>query len=208
MEIEYIVQTPFYTQGFWSLVLHCETDETKTHAPSRISGIIHADKNVNLDGIFKEVRTLKTKYGRHPLLLPLQLFITHFSMTVEKVNSIVNDVASVEKNLLEELSPDYKHKNAGERYKKLSKTLHQCSMDLAELDRRKMFEQDLGKLIEEQLGNDINPANGENTEDEKEGLHQEVSLFMGMAGSRNLDIAALPGRIESLKNVVSSPCAF
>jgi len=117
-------------------------------------------------------------------------------MTVKKLESILKNVAEVEKVLLNELSPGREHgtgsasASRAARCKRLIRTLHQCSMDLVELDRRRMFEQMLKTRLEKDLKSN-------------KMLGQNVSTYTSMDSSRKFDITTLPGRIEGHKNVLS-----
>jgi hypothetical protein len=187
---ECIIQTPFYNKGFWTLVLHCVMDSDMPNSPSKTSGVIQADKDVDFSQIFSGVRKLANVYGRHPMLLPLQLFMTHYDTTSETFRSIAKEVAEVDSKLLKELEKRSKPDKASQLHRDLSMTLHKCSMDLAELGRRRKFEGELGERLAEDLHN------------EKK-LNLVASMFASMSKSRDIDIESLPGKIESQRNVVS-----
>lgn len=188
--LEYIIQTPFYSRGFWSLLLYCVTDPGMPDPSSKLSGVIQTDSDVELSSIFNSVNELVNKHGRHPMLLPLQLFKAHYEMTSEAFNFVHENVTKVDSKLLRELETNTKSKNANELYRGLSKRLHSCSMKLAELSRRRKFEEELAARLQQDLKNDIK-------------LHLTMSLYISMSKSRDSEIEGLPGKIESQRNVVS-----
>lgn len=69
-------------------------------------------------------------------------------------------------------------------------TLNKCSMNLAELGRRRRFEEELGSRLLQDLQNDSK-------------LRVVVEIYSRMSQSRDSDIESLPGKIESQRNVVS-----
>jgi len=111
-------------------------------------------------------------------------------MTSETFKSIFNNIAEVDGKLLEELETKSKSEKASKLHRELSMTLHQCSMGLAELGRRRKFEEELGERPRQDLQNERK-------------LETLVSIFANMSKGRDLDIASLPGKIESQRNVVS-----
>jgi hypothetical protein len=165
-------------------------DSDTADSSNSMSGIIQADNDIDFSKVFKGVHTLVKRHGYHPSLLPIQLFITHCSSTTETFKSILNNVIEVDGKLLEELEIESKSAKASKLYRKLSMTLHQCSMGLAELGRRRNFEEELGDRLRQDLQNEVK-------------LEALVNIFANMSKSKDLDIASLPGKIESQRNVVS-----
>ncbi|KAH7254300.1 uncharacterized protein BKA55DRAFT_593866 [Fusarium redolens] len=150
----YIIQTPFYSTGFWSLLLYSMVDSNVAGASSKLSGVIHADAGVDLRNIFGDVRDLVDRHGHHQTLLPVQLFKSHYEATLSAFNSIQTDVGMVDEELLRQFEEEGKLDDASKLYRKLSMTLHKCSMNLAELGRRRKFEEELGSRLQQDLQND------------------------------------------------------
>ncbi|KAG8670558.1 hypothetical protein FPOAC1_009980 [Fusarium poae] len=185
----YIIQTPFYNTGFWSLLLYCMADSGAAGESSKLSGVIQADAGVDLRNIFCDVRDLVGRHGHHQTLLPVQLFKSHYEATLAAFNSIQTDVAMVDDELLQQFEEEGKMDDASKLYRKLSMTLHKCSMNLAELGRRRKFEEELGKKLQDDLQNDSK-------------LRVVVEIYSRMSKSRDSDIESLPGKIESQRNVL------
>ncbi|KAF5660677.1 hypothetical protein FHETE_8840 [Fusarium heterosporum] len=186
---EYIIQTPFYRTGFWSLVLYSLIDLDVPRPASKLSGIIQADAGVDFSSIFSEVRKLAEKHGRHQSLLPIQLFKVHFAATLKSLQSIQDRVEKVDEELLRQFEQEGNLGEASKLYRSLSMVLHQCSMELAELRRRRSFEDDLRK----QLLQDLQSGSK---------LTVMMDLYSKMSKSLDLDVEALPGKIESQRNVL------
>lgn len=68
---EYIIQTPFYRSGFWSLLLYSVDDLDDSKSCNILSGVIHVDKDTALSDVFDSIHKLSDKYGNHPILLPI-----------------------------------------------------------------------------------------------------------------------------------------
>ncbi|KAF7550313.1 hypothetical protein G7Z17_g5798 [Cylindrodendrum hubeiense] len=158
-------------------------------SPSQISGVIQADKDVEFSHIFSAVPKLIDRHGHHQILLPLQLFKTHYETTSRAFNSILKDVTEVDSKLLQNLEAESKVRESSQLYRELSMKLHKCSMRLAELDRRRRFEEELGTSLQQDLQNDTQ-------------LKLVVNLYASMSKSRDSDIEGLPGKIESQRNVL------
>ncbi|KAF9772365.1 hypothetical protein IL306_009944 [Fusarium sp. DS 682] len=187
----YIIQTPFYSTGFWSLLLYSMTDRNELAASAKLSGVIQADADVRLTNIFADVRELIARHGHHQSLLPVQLFKSHYEATLAAFNSIQTEVAMVDEEFLRQFEEESKLDESSKLYRKLSMTLHQCSMKLAELSRRRDFEEKLGTLLQQDLQNDSK-------------LRVVVGIYSRMSQSRDSDIESLPGKIESQRNVLPS----
>ncbi|KAF5609026.1 Mg2+ transporter like zinc transport [Fusarium pseudoanthophilum] len=155
----YIIQTPFYSKGFWSLLLYTMTNRDVAGASTKLSGVIQVDKDVNLTNIFRDVRDLVAR------------------------------VSKVDDDLLRHLQDEDKLDDASKLYRSLSMTLHECSMDLAELGRRRKFEKELGSVLQKDLSHDSK-------------LRVLVEIYSRMSQSRDSDIESLPGKIESQRNVL------
>ncbi|XEV07197.1 hypothetical protein FSHL1_012484 [Fusarium sambucinum] len=185
----YIIQTPFYSTGFWSLLLYSMADSSAERGSSKLSGVIQADAGVDLSNIFHDVRNLVGRHGHHQTLLPVQLFKSHYEATLTAFNSIQTDVAMVDDELLKQFKDEGKMDDASKLYRKLSMTLHKCSMSLAELGRRRKFEDEFGTRLQQDLENDSR-------------LKVVVEIYSRMSKSRDTDIESLPGKIESQRNVL------
>ncbi|KAI7760892.1 hypothetical protein LZL87_008104 [Fusarium oxysporum] len=169
----YIIQTPFYSTGFWSLLLYTMVDSNLAGGSIKLSGVIQGDAGVKRIDIFSD------------------LFVSHYEATKEAINSIQKDVSEVDDELLKHLEEEGKLDDASKLYRKLSMTLHKCSMNLAELGRRRKFEKELGSCLQEDLKHDSK-------------LKVLVEIYSRMSQSRDLDIESLPGKIESQRNVHDS----
>jgi hypothetical protein len=170
-------------------------DSNVAGASSKLSGVIHADAGVDLRNIFGDVRDLVDRHGHHQTLLPVQLFKSHYEATLSAFNSIQTDVGMVDEELLRQFEEEGKLDDASKLYRKLSMTLHKCSMNLAELGRRRKFEEELGSRLQQDLQNDSK-------------LRVVVEIYSRMSQSRDSDIESLPGKIESQRNVVSIAFVF
>lgn len=183
---DYVVQTPFYSSGFWSLALHCVID-SDVNSSSNTSGVIQLDNDTNLSDVFNGIHTLAKRYVHHPSLLPVQLFITHCNLTTRIFESIFKDIATVDVDLLTELKVKSNSKEAAKLHRRLSMTLHQSSMKLAELSRRRKFEEELG----ERLRKDLEEGR------ELEALIGTLDTFANMSNSKDLDIKTMPDKIDA-----------
>ncbi|KAG5803787.1 hypothetical protein H9Q74_011520 [Fusarium xylarioides] len=184
----YIIQTPFYSTGFWSLLLYTMVDSTVGEGLVKLSGVIQVDAGVNLTNVFHDIRGLVARYGHHQALLPLQLFMSHYKATEKAFTSIQEEVGEVDDNLFDHLKEEGKLDDASKLYRKLSMNLHKCSMNIAELSRRRKFENELGSCLLEDLKNDD--------------LRVLVQIYLRMSRSRDSDIKSLHGKIESQRNVL------
>ncbi|CZR46065.1 uncharacterized protein FPRO_11512 [Fusarium proliferatum ET1] len=185
----YIIQTPFYSTGFWSLLLHTMVDNNVSEGFIKISGIIQVDADLKLEDIFCGIHKLVQRLGHHPTLLPLQLFVSHYGTTKDGIDLIQKEIGNVDKMLLEHLEEKGKLGDASKQYREMSMTLHKCSMDLAELNRRKKFEEELGNFLKKELKNDNQ-------------LKTLAEVYLRMSRSRESDLESLPGKIESQRNVL------
>lgn len=189
----YIIQTPFYRSRFWSLFLICKTDPENPTTSRKISGVIQAGSDIDLEQVLSEVKARAAAYSYHPLILPATLFLGHHETTSTMVAGILEGVAFVERMLLVELERQ-KDKSyiydGGSSLLDLSERLHRYRMDLVELRRRRAFEDDVAKKLEEALGNE-------------NALLQQFARYNRWAKSNDGNIESLPDRIESQRNLVS-----
>ncbi|KAG9494790.1 hypothetical protein J7337_013929 [Fusarium musae] len=210
----YIAQTPFYTSGFWSLVLYSMTDLDMKRHTSRLSGVIQTDAGVDLSTVLSEVQKLAGKHGRHQSLLPIQLFKVHFAETLKTLKDVQEKIAEVDKDLSSQYEQDSKLEKATKLYKKSSKVLHECSRTLADLRRRRSFEEDLGNQIREGLQKLVELRRQRSLKDDDIQTYPQkdarsdyelavmMDLYSKMSKGLDLDIEALPGTIESQRNVL------
>ncbi|KAI1735240.1 hypothetical protein F4680DRAFT_435894 [Xylaria scruposa] len=187
----YVLQTPFYTKGFWSLILHCAIPPGPAGLIHDSFGLIQVDSDVDLNEIFSGVQNLVKLYGQHPMLVPLQLFIQHCSFTAQTFKLIFDGVTQVDEELFSELKNEKRSasKKTSQLYRKLSMHLHEHSMGLAELRRRRTFENNLGDQLLEALESDGK-------------LWLKAKRYASMSKSRDLDIESLPDKIESQRDVL------
>ncbi|KAF5687870.1 Mg2+ transporter like zinc transport [Fusarium denticulatum] len=129
--------------------------------------------------------------SKNRTLLPVQLFRSHYEATLSAFNSIQTDVGMVDVKLLRQFEEESKLDDASKLYRDLSMTLHKCSMKLAELGRRRKFEEELGARLQEDLKSDSK-------------LKVVVEIYSRMSQSRDSDIESLPGKIEIQRNVHDS----
>jgi hypothetical protein len=186
-----MIQTPFYGRGgFWSLVLICMTESDAPDSPSKTSAVIQTDQESDPSKLFQGVQGLAKLYGRHPMLLPLELFRTHCRTTSKRFGALLADVKRVDERLLAELETESKPEDARKEYRELSRILHKCNMELEELGRRRKFEEKFGKQLSEDLRYNS-------------GLNQIATMFADISKSRDVDMESLPGKMDSQRNVVS-----
>lgn len=111
-------------------------------------------------------------------------------MTSKKVNLILDEVTTADRKLLGELDAVTKLKAANKLYRDLSRQLHKCTMELAELSRRRRFEEELAACLQRDLQTEIK-------------LLPTMILFLSISKSRDSEIEGLPGKIDSQRNLVS-----
>ncbi|KAI1414124.1 hypothetical protein F5Y13DRAFT_198047 [Hypoxylon sp. FL1857] len=187
----YLIQTPFYGSGFWSLFLYCVVDSDREELPGRVSGVVQADKHIDFSKLFKEVQRLANMYDHHPTLLPLQLFVTHCEATFETSESMFENVTRVDEELQAELKAKNRPGKAKILFRDLSIRLLECSMKLAELKRRTSFEQEFGERLQNELTNENK-------------LMLLLEMCLSRSRSLDLEIEGLPTKIESQRNLLQS----
>jgi hypothetical protein len=180
----------------------------------KVAGIIQADDLNSLKRVLGNVYEA-AKGGGHPLLLPIQLFETHFIDSQKQFKDILQDINKVASKIAKDLSKDksWVDKIKDHEYAELNQKLHVCGISLVELERRRDFERRLGHLLVEELENEridlVKLANEDAETWNKRDLHiqrllQRVVVYAAMSKNRDLDINNLPWRIESQRNVVSA----
>lgn len=190
----YIIQTPFYTKGFWSLILLLNQKHSdhavRANSSSRVAGVVQADASINISDILHKVKARSDT--SQPLLLLLELYKDHFLTTSETFKTVLGNIEHVDA----ELRDEFKNASASKTSKmdanhaRLSQMLHQARMDISELARRRYFEKKLGDQLLEDLKDDIQ-------------LADRIKMYSELSRSHELDIKALPDRISSQTSVVS-----
>ncbi|KAG4253179.1 hypothetical protein FPRO03_07139 [Fusarium proliferatum] len=108
----YIIQTPFYSTGFWSLLLYTMADSNVAGTSIKQAGLIQVDADINLTDIFSKVRQLVERHGHHQTLLPFQLFVSHYEATKEAIKSIEEEVSKADVDLFKHLKQHGKPNDA------------------------------------------------------------------------------------------------
>ncbi|KAK2596450.1 hypothetical protein N8I77_013340 [Diaporthe amygdali] len=208
----YIIQTPYYRRGFWSMFLVGKADPKDPNRARKLSGLIQSGSDVELREIVDATASKAERYNYHPLLLPYRLYVNHYENTSKQFNSVLKDVELVERLIKDELDnrrrltsqaggkvDDYEDSKPSHwGLAKWSKTLHEASMEVAELARRRTFEDYLGKTLIDELNKETPPHYQ---------LSQDVGRHDRWAKAHQLDIEGMPGRIDSLNNLLYSMIA-
>lgn len=173
----------------------------------KLSGLIQGGADVNLQKILTAAASKAKSFNYHPLLLPYELYISHFENTSQQFDNASNKVDEVEQGIMKALDNERgltsSHAKADEGddmephhqgLTKLSRKLHEASRDAAELALRRQFQDELAKTLYDQLtGNGL-----EETE-----MRAAISRYDRWTRGHQLDIDGMPARIESLRNLVS-----
>src|SRR5580692_9340604 len=77
----YIIQTPFYGESFWSLLLICKVDPASPATSSKTCGVVQTSSDVAIESIISEVCSKAAFFNHHPLILPVYMFNNHYSQT-------------------------------------------------------------------------------------------------------------------------------
>lgn len=113
----YIIQTPFYSKGFWSLVLGHTTCDSEAGVCPNIFGVLQADKQDEVDKVdlddskrprgiesaFEDAKAQTEKLS-HPMLLPIELFINHFVATQTQFIDITAKMDEIETDIRMDLN--------------------------------------------------------------------------------------------------------
>ncbi|KAH0562508.1 hypothetical protein GP486_002800 [Trichoglossum hirsutum] len=179
-------KTPFYSEGFWSLILVTDDEGTKGAA------IIQSDAKTDISTILQGTKKYSAE-GMHPLLILLQLFEDHVNTTSRKAEDVTRNIQAVDSDLLDALKVinDPKQKDKFSNFGRLSQGLHEARMDLVELARRREFEKQIGKRLLEDLH-------------KERALISRANMFIDLSESHDLDIQSLPQRIDSQRTVLYS----
>lgn len=170
------------------MILYSEIDQVDPHSLPRISGIIQADSTFNFKRHLDAIRGASSIY---PTILPLELYKEHVESTAKQFEEMLRTLREVDAKLLEELKGTGKPDDARISYRLISKTLHECNMNLVELGRRRRFEDDFGETLKTHVN------------DEEHVMTQTISILAAMSKSREYDMQTLPSKVESQRNVVS-----
>jgi hypothetical protein len=189
----YIIQTPFYGKSFWSLLLICKTDADMPETSCKTSGIIQTSSDIDLEFLLSEVQRKAAVFKHHPLILPVYMFMDHYSKTERLLKKMVKMVDDAEKKLMKEIK-NQRSKNkflaAGDHALiDISQDLHATSMDLAELNLRRSFETDVAEQLEKALPRDSQ-------------LLRRFNRFELGSKRNKSTIDGMGARIDSLKNLV------
>ncbi|WYZ36439.1 hypothetical protein EsH8_XIV_000039 [Colletotrichum jinshuiense] len=210
--ILYIMQTPYYKSGFWSMFLVGKEDPEDPGRSRKLSGLIQSGADVKLRGILRNVVEKAEEASYHPLLLPYQLYVDHCRTTSEQFDDTLHKVEFVEESITKALhgekppiyqvqgkvdndeDPETNHWGlAG-----LGKTLHEASMEITELVRRRKFEDDLSEALKKELDKE-RPAQNP--------MLRDLKRRHRWANAHQLDITGMPSRVDSLKTLLYSMIA-
>lgn len=185
-DFAYFFQTPFYRKGFWSLVLLTREGAVTGAA------VLQSDKEVDIWGLLKRAREYGSE-GSHPLVLLALLFQDHVLETSNEFKAVAQRIQDIDKELLDELDAARANKSKLKvsEYGKLSHSIYKARMGLVELQRRREFEAQISKVLEEDLKDE--PS-----------LITLVDMFVGLSNSHELNVQSFPDRIESQRTVLYS----
>ncbi|RAH49164.1 uncharacterized protein BO95DRAFT_460598 [Aspergillus brunneoviolaceus CBS 621.78] len=187
--ISCLIQTPSYHTGFWSVVLYIEPNSAGRDSFCRIAGVIQADKAFDFQRVHTTIRGASEIY---PMLLPVELYKAHVEFTARTFEKILRTLREVDAGLLKELKGISKPDDARQSHRLLSKTLHECSMQLVELGQRWRFEKELGERLKKHTKSN-------------ETAMRTIAILAALSESREFDMQTLPLKVESQRNVVKSP---
>ncbi|GAB1316538.1 hypothetical protein MFIFM68171_06748 [Madurella fahalii] len=182
----YLYQTPFYNEGFWSLILITDDKPTKGAA------VIYTDATITIASLQKQVPDTAAQ-GLHPLLLLLSLFENHVRETATKFEQVVQQIEKADADLLTQLkmANDPKQRDKASNFGPLGQSLHEARMNLVELTRRRAFEKQIAETLQDDLKGE--PA-----------LFTRVNMYTSLSQSHEPDIQSLPQRIDSQRTVLYS----
>lgn len=186
-DFAYFFQTPFYRKRFWSLVLL-----TREGAATG-AAVLQADREVDVWDVLERAREYGLREGSNPLALLVYLFQDHVLDTSKEFQDVAERIQNIDKELLAELDAAKvnKSKLKVSEYGALSHSIYKARMGLVELQRRREFEAELSKALEEDLKDE--PS-----------LITLVDMFSGLSKSHELNVQSFPDRIESQRTVLYS----
>ncbi|KAK3387391.1 hypothetical protein B0H63DRAFT_541688 [Podospora didyma] len=183
----FIIQTPSYTKWFWSLfMLSCK--ELGRHG-----GLMLLNNSIDISKILKAVR-IGSKDSRDPYrsLLLLGLFEDHVRARSERYCRVLAEIEDVDIQILKELEA-LEGPNQGKddsNYVGLSMKPHKARGEIAELERRRDFEESFGKELESDVIDDRR-------------LEERVHMLRGISKGHDSDASSLPQRMDSQTGMVS-----
>lgn len=185
-------------------------DPKDPNGARKLSGLIQSGADVDLEGILDETTSKAKDFGYHPLLLPYHLYTDHYKNTSTQFDVVLKTVESVEQHIMtvlqnkSETIHQFSSKDDGDDGFEISywglaeqsKSLHEASMKVAEVSRRRRFEIDLANALKEELKLK-RPAQNQ--------MLRELHRYDRWANAHQSEIEGMPDRIDSLKNIVSHP---
>ncbi|KAL7799753.1 nucleoside phosphorylase domain-containing protein [Trichoderma ceciliae] len=208
----YIIQTPFYNkfEGFWSLFINWS--KVDAHGPetqcSRVLAILEANGDLPRE-ILLDVHRL-SKDHRHPVYLLTCLLEQHIEDSVVKFKSITGRIAEVERTLREDLNRPQDINQVDktlQTHRNLSAALHNCSIGVVDLEKRRHFEKKMSSHVNELIQLMLKGYDNNRPPQACVDLKQRMDLFNQIATSRDLDIESLPRRISTQMNVLYNQIA-
>lgn len=190
------------------MFLVSRADPKDPNLSRKLSGLLQSGADVNLEEILDRTTREAKHFSYHPLMLPYHLYIDHYDNTSKQFDSVLKKVEFVEESLMHVLQGEKKlHSQVSSNadgddgqdtdhwgLARLSKSLHEASMEIAEVTRRRRFEDDFSKALQKEL-NLKRPA-------QSQMLWLLKNRYDRWARAHQLDIEGMPGRIDSLKNLV------
>ena len=212
ISVGYVIQTPFYAdfKGFWSLSIKwlIANDKDAGSQCSQILALLEADRTMDTDQMLREVQVLSQEYP-HPIFLLTRLLEQHIVGSVAQFTDITGRVADIERKLRDDVGSqrDLAHSNDMTlTHRKINCDLHQCSVDVVDLEKRRRFEKEMGAVVDKLISSTL-ANNRESLPSACKELEQRTDLFRKIAESRDLDIASLPRRISTQMTVLYNQIA-
>lgn len=171
----------------------------------KLSGLVQSGTDVDMKKVLEDTKSKAKDFDYHHLLLPYCLFVNHYDVTSKQFKEVLKKVEEVERHIMDELQKSRRSTSIA-RVKacdgdglepnywglaKQSNSLHEASMEVVELARRRQFEDKLVTALTNNL-------------EEKSRMLLDIQRYDRWAKSHQLDIERMPGRIDSLKNLVSN----
>lgn len=210
------------------------TIRTKTQSV-RIVGMLEIDSSIDLASILDQVHFSALRLC-HPFLLPMQLLEQHVEESARQFMAISQKLDAIEDSIDPSLSDKSFSPEAGGEYTSfgvLSKSVYECSNALYVLERRRDFESRFEKFLKVELDRRNEEENrrqavnsprdlgrrqldyefryglkGVYEEENTLDLHNWLDTIRETSGNRDLDMRALPRRIEALTSLVSTSQAM
>jgi hypothetical protein len=185
-DLAYLYQTPFDPECFWSLVLVTRENSATGAA------VLHADKGTDLQLMLQEAQKYGST-GSNPLVILVLLFMQQVRKTSVKFKAVATKIHDIDTDLLAALEFARTHKNEIKvsDYGDLSHRIYTARMDVVELQRRREFEAQVGKTLQDDINDDLS-------------LSTLVGIFTGVSASHELNVQSFPDRLESQRTVLYS----